>query len=126
MNLRSIFVSVFFLFPIYMFANITGTYEVVGFDPLTGDYTGTLVITKQDDIYTSFWDFSGGSTAVGTGVREGDDISFVFDEDGGASFGVQLYEINCHTLFGPWVRFEAVESGFETSTKISNHTNIPG
>lgn len=119
MNLRHFFLISFFVFPVYMFAHLTGTYKVNGFDPATNqDYTGTLVITKNDSVYTALWTFPGPSNDIGTGVREDDFLSIAFNEDNGISFGTQLYEIDGDTLHGPWVRLGATEKGFEKAKKI--------
>lgn len=114
---RFLFIN-FLLFPIYMFAHIPGTYQVSGFDPATNqNYTGVLVITKEDSIYTANWTFTN-TTDTGTGVRNHDSLAFVFNENNSSSFGVQLYEIEDDTLRGPWVRFGATEKGFEKATKL--------
>lgn len=121
MNLRTFLASIFILFPVFMFAHVTGTYHVSGFDPVTNqNYTGTLVITKAGAIYTANWTYSGGNTDTGTGVREDDSIAFVFNEEGTTNYGVQLYEIHCDTLKGPWVRYQAETKGFESAVKVSN------
>lgn len=107
-----------------MFASLTGTYEVSGFDPLGNvNYTGTVVITKADDVYTAFWSFSDGLTNVGTGVQKDDSLSFVFSDGSSAveNTGVQLYEIGRRSLKGPFVRFGATSSGYEKIKKIHHH-----
>lgn len=119
MNLRALILSVFFVFPVCVFAHITGTYHVSGFDPLTGrEYSGVAVLTENDSVYTMNWTFTSGNTDVGTGLRDHDHISFVFEELNSNRFGVQTYEIHDHhTLKGPWIRLGATENGIETLKK---------
>lgn len=119
MRLRTIFSTILFLLPFYLSAHITGTYELNGFDPDTNQsYTGTVVIERQRAIYTATWTFDGGNTDIGTGVRKDDSISFVFLESNSNTAGVQLYEIDGHTLKGPWARFGATRRGFEKLKKV--------
>ena len=119
MNVRTLFLIIFFLFPVAIFAHITGAYKVSGVDPQTHQkYIGIVIITERDSVYTAQWTFAGGSTDVGTGVRKGKFLSFVFEEDGRNSFGTQLYKIDGHTLKGPWVRIGADKKGFEKIKKI--------
>ena len=111
-------------FPIYAFANIAGTYEVKGFDPITNsEYKGTLVIQKvNDDIFNAQWTFTTGPFAadVGTGVKKGQYLSFVFNEIGTSNVGTQLYKIERHNVLrGPWVALGATEEGFERAKKVS-------
>lgn len=125
MNLRSIFLSIFFLLPLHMFASLTGTYTAIGVGPSGQEYTAEVVIVKNDSIYTIYWVFEDLSIDVGTGVRQGDSIAFVFQENFSTPYGVQLYHIECHTLLGPWARFGATKEGFELIEKISDETVIP-
>lgn len=134
MNVRH-FLLCFFLFPIYMFAqplesssdhhhhhhhtSIVGTYDVAGFDPSVPEYyTGTAVITEDEGIYTIVWTFCGSDPLVGTGVRQHDDISFVYRLLGTHHYGTQLYKIYDDTLKGPWIPFEGNAKGYERITKI--------
>lgn len=107
------------LAPVYMFAGIAGTYEVVGEGPDSLiEYNATLVIEKNDSVYTAVWTYPNGTSDIGTGVRKDDSIAFVFNENNSSSFGVQLYEIHGHVLTGPWVRYGATESGHETAERV--------
>lgn len=127
MNLRTIFFSLLFLFPIYISAGVTGTYKVSGFDPSTNhNYTATLVIEKDGAVFTAHWTFPDGSFDTGTGVKKGDALSFVFHEDPAGDFGVQQYEIDDDRLKGPWVRFGSTQKGFEKAKKIDSSTSISG
>ena len=124
MSLRSILFTFLFILPVTMFAGISGTYKISGFDPKTNQkYTGTVVITRSGALYTGNWIFSDNSTDTATGVREDDFISFVFTEIGSnpVIYGTQLYEIDGDTLKGPWVRANATRRGFEKIKKV--HTN---
>lgn len=110
------------LSPVCMFASITGSYEVVGVSPESlFEYNANLEIERNDSVYTAVWTFPDGSSDIGTGVRQDDGIAFVFNENNSSSFGVQLYEIRGDVLSGPWVRFGATESGYETAEKVSHH-----
>lgn len=121
MKIRNVLLNVFLVFPVYMFASITGTYEVSGFDPETNQkYGGSIVIDKEGSVYTARWTLDGGEIDTGTGVRKDDFLSFVFRENNSNSFGTQLYEIDGHTLKGPWVRFDAERKGFEKLNKIED------
>ena len=121
MKLRTIFAAVLFI-PVYMFASIAGTYEVAGVDPLSfSKYNATLVIEKNDSGYSAHWAFPDGSFDNGTGVRHDNSIAFVFNENNSSSFGVQLYEIHGDLLKGPWVRYQAAQSGYEIAQKMHNN-----
>ncbi len=111
------------LFPLFIFSDITGTYEVTGFHkPTKSRYSGTAVITKTDSIYTVNWVFSDGSTDTGTGVRTHDSLSVVF-LDSESNYGTQLYEIKHHILKGPWVLFGGSDEGVETLKKVHSSSN---
>jgi hypothetical protein len=123
MNLRSTLLSLF-MFPVCVFAGVTGNYTVEGHDPANVEYTGTLAITKSGSVYTANWSFSDGHTEFGTGVRNNDSIAFVFSEaKPGAVSGVQLYAIRGDVLEGPWVDQGATEKGFERATKVHDHSH---
>lgn len=125
MKLHTVFLTIFFLFPLYMFGSITGTYESIRIGPMNEIDTGVAYITKRDSIYSIIWTCKDGGSAVGTGVRNGDSISFVYKEDDSEFFGVQQYKIGKHTLTGPWVLFETTDAGFDFLKKISNDTSLP-
>lgn len=112
----------FCLLPLSLFAYLSGTYEVDGILAGTDQpYSGTVVIERQDDhIYTARWVFTDNSVDLGTGVRDGDALSFVFFEESTSDYGVQLYKIEGDVLKGPWVRYGATEKGFEKLKKIEH------
>lgn len=121
MSLRSFLSGLVFMFPIYMFANIAGTYDVSGFDPATNKkYTGIVVIEKVGQVYIANWVFSDGSNDIGTGVLNDDSLAFDFHEISAGDNGVQLYEIDGHTLSGPWARFGTTQTGFEKLKKLKS------
>lgn len=104
------------IFPLYVCAHLVGTFEVKGFDPTIGQsYSGTVVISKSNGIYSADWHFDDGSSATGTGVKQEDALAFVFLESNGST-GVQLYEIKKHGLKGPWVLYGGTVRGFEQLT----------
>lgn len=118
MKICPLILSISLILPVSIFAHITGTYKVSGFDPDTnGKYTGTLHITKNDSIYNLIWYFKD-STDYGTGVRKHDSLAVVFNEDNSNSYGTSLYEIEEDTLKGPWARYGASSKGYETAKKI--------
>lgn len=111
--------------PVYMFAGIAGTYEVKGFSPNHVPYAGTVVIAKvSEGIYSATWTFDDQSIDLGTGVRKGSTLSFVFHETSTNTDGTQLYEFGPgKTLRGPWIRFGATEKGFEKLRKIHDSSS---
>ena len=118
MKLRNALLSLLFILPVTMFASISGTYKVEGFDPSTqSKYTGTVVIQKRGQTYSAIWTFPSGNEDIATGVRKGDHISFVFQEHPTNDFGVQQYEIDGDILKGPWARFGINQKGFEKIQK---------
>ncbi len=110
----------------FLFAGISGTYQVHGGDPSDGStYTGTLVIEKVDEVYTASWMLSDGSS-TGTGVRKGDNLAIVFvgvDANNNPLTGVQLYKIEENTLTsGPWTIYGSTTKGFEVAQKEHHHS----
>jgi hypothetical protein len=76
--------SLLFLLPVISLqAGIAGTYEVKGKEANSKHhYTGMVTITKnpngnQQPTYTALWTFDDGQD-IGTGIRDGDEIAFVF------------------------------------------------
>lgn len=126
MSLRTSLLAILFALPMFAFAcaEIPGTYKVVGVDPVSGPYTATLVIQKEGSVFTAHWKFSETSSDEATGVRRGDCLSFVFNENGSSSFGTQLYKIKDETLQGPWVRFGATSKGVETAFRVGEDESI--
>ncbi|WP_068469244.1 hypothetical protein [Candidatus Protochlamydia phocaeensis] len=111
----------FFLFP-YMClqADLSGAYEVSGFDPFLGQrYTGVAILEKQEETYAIYWTFSDGTYNVGTGVRDGDQISFIFRGVEDPNYlGVQVYEFKRGRLKGPWTLLGSSVVGIEKLKKI--------
>lgn len=109
-----------FLLPMMIFAGISGTYDVTGFNfDSSFSYTAVLTIEKQGDIYTADWLFSDNSTSHGTGIRQEDSIAFIFNE--GDLNGVQLYAIDGCSLKGPWVFYDEEPKGYEVAKKVDCH-----
>lgn len=83
---------------------VEGTYNVSGQDPYEkAPYTGTAVITKNKDVYQGQWSFDDGEKYVGTGLKSGDEVSFIFQKEDKTLSGVQIYKIDGATLSGSWV-----------------------
>lgn len=102
--------------------HIPGIYDVTGFDPLTGPYTGTAVITQNGDIYNGVWTFpdpSGPIVEINTGFIQDGVLTFVYVFEG--TPGAISYEIPHHHghLEGIWVSFEGTALGTESLKKIS-------
>lgn len=121
--MRLFFVSTLsFLIPLSgLFAHITGIYDVHGGNLADHThYTGTLVVEKEGDIYTTAWELTDGSS-TGTGVRQGDSLAIVFigvDATGAPLTGVQLYKIHDDSLKeGPWTIVGEGTKGFEIAKK---------
>ena len=107
-----------------LFAGISGIYNVHGGDPSDSSYyTGTLIIEKEDEVYTANWQLSDGSS-TGTGVRKGDSLAIVFegvDSTGAPITGVQLYTIKRDSLNkGPWTLYGNTTRGFEVAKRQRN------
>jgi hypothetical protein len=107
-------------FSAFGFGGIAGTYKIKGYDPQSGNYTGRAVISERDSVYTGTFTYSGGGVSTLTGVRKGDEVSFVYQFNDGL-YGVQVYRISGHTLKGPWVEFGGGNKGWERLTKIRHH-----
>lgn len=83
---------------------IEGAYTISGQDPYEkAPYTGTAVITKEGDVYQGQWSFDDKEKYVGTGLKNGNEVSFIFQKDDKTLSGVQVYKIDGTTLSGPWV-----------------------
>lgn len=126
MKLRHLLCSICFL-PVSLFAGISGNYLVTGLDKTVEPpqpYTGSAIISKQgsgkDAVYTIVWNYPNSDPFYGTGVREGDAVSFVYNEECTSYYGVQLYDIKNRgdVLDGKWVDFQASAGGFETLEKV--------
>ena len=121
MQARHFFFSLLFLIPISLFAFFTGTYEVAGFDPSMGSYTGKVEIAQTGDcVYSIHWDLDNGSVYDGTGVQQGKHLSFVYE--GGSQVGVQSYTTCCfkgiYRLEGPFVSLGSTDEGYERLKQI--------
>lgn len=119
----------FLLLPVCMFARVTGTYAVMGYDPIIGEeYTGTIVITKSvtpnGKVYTATWTYEDTCPYIGTGVCKDDAVSFVFTQQcpnalgDPAEFGTQLYEVHKNGLKGPWILFGDTRVGYEKLIRV--------
>lgn len=106
---------------------IEGTYLGGGYDPyLKKPYSIKLVITKdENDVYQAVWDEQEDRLKyhyMGTGIKTGDQVNFVFQSSGGASdpfAGMQLYMIDGDTLEGPYVYINENIVGMEKVRKQS-------
>lgn len=118
MKLKGFLFGVFFLVPVLAFAGISGTYKVSG-KGQDGAYTGTIVIKRQGSIYNATWTNEDGSHEIGTGLRTGHILSFVFKQESSGQYGVQVYQIlSNRCLKGPWAWHGANWKGIEKLTRI--------
>lgn len=122
MQFRHMILCAFLLFPTLAFSSITGKYKFKGTTPTGGEYKGTATIVQgKGNVYEARWLYPDGSFEVGTGVKKGDYISFVFASVIGTSFGtygVIQYKINDHTLKGTYAIFAEPGTGHEIMKKI--------
>ncbi len=108
-------------------AAIEGTYIGGGFDPyLKKSYSTKLIVTKdQNDVYQAVWYEIEDRVKyhyVGTGIKTGGQINFVFKSVGDApdrSAGIQVYVIDGDTLEGPYVYINKNLVGTEKVQKQS-------
>ena len=98
-------------------AGIEGTYDARGWNPMDGkDYTGTVTITRTDEVYEVRWEV--GASYVGTGVVVGDVLSVGYTDDEKSWFGVVGYRIGRDgTLKGSWCTLLGKKAGTETLTR---------
>ena len=89
-------------------ADISGTYDVSGWDPYEKEaYTGTVIITKdQNNVYQGNWNLNDGEKYQGTGLIGEKDATFIFvggDPGQEVLQGVQYYSFEEENLNGAWV-----------------------
>lgn len=121
MKVTNVLLPLFFLLPIMMFGGITGRYKESGYSPTFGHYTGTAVIKKVGLSYTATWTYSDGSIDVGTGVRQGNYLSFVYSSIDLATpllSATQIYKIKGDILEGYWIYQNSTQRGFDKLKKI--------
>ena len=97
--------------------SLAGTYGITGFDPTTQEsYHGKAKITGEGDVYQITWSYpTEKKVYIGTGIRQGNSISFVFvDQRAPNAPGVQVYTIQDDTLAGKWVQLGRNKKGSET------------
>ena len=101
--------------------SLTGTYGITGFDPSKGEpYQGKAKITGEGDVYQITWSFPlEKKVYIGTGIRQGDTVSFVYlDQRAPNTPGVLVYKIKDDTLSGKWVALGRTKKGSETLKKL--------
>lgn len=101
--------------------SLAGTYGITGFDPNTQEsYHGKANITGEGDVYQITWNLpTEKKVYIGTGIRRGDTISFVFvDQRAPNAPGVLVYDIEDDTLSGKWVQLGRQKKGSETLKRI--------
>ena len=120
--MRTLLLTALCIFSASIFAeSLDGTYGITGFDPITGrSYTGKAKITGQGDIYRITANIpTEKKVHFGTGIRQGDTISFVFmDQRNQEAPGVLIYSIDGDTLSGKWIQLGRNRKGSETLKKM--------
>lgn len=121
MRARNLILAFFLFLPILAFSTIAGRYnsEITRGDGSKINATAEI-IHSGSSVYQIVWTYDDHSTEVGTGVKKGDTISFVFQsgEPSNYLYGVTQYQIEGKTLKGPWVYFGLRNKGFEKLKKI--------
>lgn len=97
--------------------SLAGEYGISGYDPYTGKtYQGKAHLREKGNVYHVTWHtIPEGTVYVGTGIRQGNSISFVFsNRSKPEDIGVQLYTVQDDTLSGKWVLLGRDRKGSET------------
>lgn len=113
--MKTLWLIIFLLFsPLFA---IVGNYRIQGYDPYSRQYySGKAVITEdQNGVYQARWKVRG-RVYQGTGLREGNRISFLFMLDDHSISGVEVYTIEGNTLRGSFVALGGHLIGQETLT----------
>lgn len=132
------------LIPMTLFAdnvNLTGIYNVSGFDEAFGSYAGTADIrhtghTNKGHVYDADWSIfleknkKDCASLHGTGIQDGGCVSFVYkgqDFNKREILGVQQYHISKEgsCLEGQFVGFQESVSGREKLEKQNESYNCP-
>lgn len=120
--MRTLLLAALCIFSGSLFAeSLDGTYGISGFNPNTGEsYTGKAQITGQGDVYQMTWNIpTEKKVHIGTGIRQGDIISFVFmDQRNPEAPGVLIYNIEDDTLSGKWIQLGRNRKGSETLRRM--------
>jgi hypothetical protein len=91
---------------------IGGNYACKGMNPDGKEYTGSVKITKQGDVYHLKWTI-GQESHAGVGIREENTLAVSWTEAGGTS-GIVVYKIGKDKrLVGKW----AVQGGKDVYTE---------
>lgn len=114
-------------FVFFKICAIEGTYIGGGFDPYyKKSYSTKLIVTKdKNDVYQATWYELEDRVKyhyVGTGIKTGGQINFVFQSVGDApdrSAGIQVYIIDGDILEGPYVYINKNLVGTEKVRKQS-------
>ncbi len=101
------------LFPLS--AAIPGNYTITGNDPLHNHYSGNATIALEGNVFTANWYYDDGTSDMGTGVRNQNQISFIYQGDQETKeTGVVTYRIVNNQLVGNWVPLNESTVGTET------------
>lgn len=120
------FLLLIFTFGITQLQAIAGTYSYSGNDPYDNvPYSGKVTITKiNEQVYRGNWETTAGEKFQGTGIKNGNVISFVFLSkylpEKTEVIGLVVYQIDGDTLKGPWIYWNQKLVGNEILVKINS------
>jgi hypothetical protein len=104
-------------------ADFTGSYKCTGSDPyLHENYGGTVVITKDNDVYQLEMDYTTGEKSTGTAIEHGDNTLFVTfqDKENSKNIGLQQYTKDGNDkMSGNWVYLGHNKIGKESCEKLT-------
>ena len=121
MKLRNIVVMAALCLPAIAFPGIAGKYKFKGVSGQGAPYHGLATIIKAKDAYEARWVYPDGTFEVGTAVRHGDTLSFVFTSVNNGTYGdygVISYTIEGKTFKGTYCYFASTSVGHEQMKKI--------
>lgn len=103
------------LLPLPLSASLAGSYSVQGNDPLHSPYSGEATITQDGNVFTAWWYYSDGTSDMGTGVLNQNQIAFIYQgNEHPKDSGVISYRVVNNQLVGVWVPLNESTAGAET------------
>lgn len=107
-------ISLFLTLMVFPLFAIARSYHIQGYDPYSNQhYRGVAFLTEdKNGVYQAKWQVHG-RTYRGTGLREGDKVSFLFMLDDNSIAGVEVYKVEGDTLKGSFVSLGKSLIGYE-------------
>ncbi|MEZ4314902.1 MAG: hypothetical protein R3F14_43365 [Polyangiaceae bacterium] len=108
--------------------DIAGSYTVKGTNPgNSGDYSGSLVVTKRGDVYQFSWK-TGATSYDGVGVQSESSIGVAFASGAeGNGCSVVQYKLGADgSLQGKWGQWGGNAAGTESATRSGGGTGVDG